>query len=251
MSCAVGSAASSGEGERFFFHRRLFRDELPDTRDKFRIALLGALIPLFEPSALDPAAAAVRNIVRKLEVCEYGIEGAEFHRQIVHCRNGTLTDGVFEAILPLHANIRTRHVVQQRRKKGDVIRQAQPCTLPAGRADGLAQPAVERLVEHEILYEQIGQIVANVSEHALFSPVKSDLAVHLRERSARRAEGVFRALFEHVGKICLVCEQTLLLRLNGRKHVGDRLAHRRLESPYPLPSNSFSASATVQPLKDA
>ena len=113
--------------------------------------------------------------------------------EIVDGGNGPLANGVLETVLPLHPDIRARHVMQERGKKGHIIGETQPRALPARRADGLAQAAIERLVEHEVLNTQVGQIVANISEHALFSPIKSHFAVHFGKRLARRAEGIFLA----------------------------------------------------------
>ena len=222
-----------GRGRALFFHRRLLRDERLHQRKKLRVLLFGTLYALFEPGALDSSPAAVRDVVGKLIVCERRVERAQLFGEIVHGGDGPLADGVLEAILALDLHVRPRHVVQQRRQKGDVVSKAQPRALPAGGADGLAEPAVERLVEHEVLYEQVGQIVANISEHALFSPVKSHFAVHLGERLSGGAEGALGAPPQDVCKVALVGKQALLLRLDGRERVGDRLAHRRLEVAVP------------------
>ena len=182
-----------GRGRTLFFHRRLFADKRLDPGHQRGILFLGALVALFEPRAFDSSAAAVRDVVGELVIGEYRIECAQLHGERIHGRNGPLADGMLEAILPLDADIRPRHVMQERGEKGHIIGETQPRALPARRADGLAQAAIERLVEHEVLNTQVGQIVANISEHALFSPIKSHFAVHFGKRLARRAEGIFLA----------------------------------------------------------
>ena len=242
------------------FDRRLPRHILLDEGDHFRIPLFRALVALFKPRTFDSAACAVRNVVGDLLIGERRVERAQLRREIVHHGDGAFADGVLEAVLPLDLHVDARHVVEQRRKKGDVVGKPEARALTARGGNALAQSAVERLIEHEVFDKEVGQIVANVSEHRLLSSVKPDFAVHFGERFAGGVGCALRAALQNARQIPFIRQQTFLFRLHGRERVGNGLADGEFEVAVPLPLElpfrlgngaAFERRVNVQKVGDA
>ncbi len=92
---------------------RLFDHVVLDDFHEFRILFPRAFIALFEPDPTRTPAAFVEYVVGQFVIDHYGIERAEFPRQIVRFGDRAPFQTVLETVLFFNADIRFRDIVQQ------------------------------------------------------------------------------------------------------------------------------------------
>ena len=168
------------------FRRLLRLHILSDEGDEPGVPLLRPLEAALEPQALAAALIAVLDVVGELIVKEHGVERTQLVRQFVRDGDGLLFDGVFETVLLFDLHVDARDVVKEHRKEGHVVGEPDARHLPARMGDPLAQAAVHRPVKFEVLDIQVGQIVADVSEHVIL-PDRSRLCGRLCSRYGGRS----------------------------------------------------------------
>ena len=185
---------------------------------------------LFKEGALESSPLFVLHVVAEFVIGERGVEAGDGAGDLVVRRHRAFDDGMQNAVPVLDLYVPVHYIVQKGGQKCHVVRKTEPRPLTAGGADALAQPAVQRLVQHAVLHIHMGNIRLYIPEQCSLLPrIESDLAVHLGEGAPRHASGALRPLLHDAVEVRLVRKQLRPLRLDGRERVGDRFPYREFE----------------------
>ena len=130
--------------------------------------------------------------------CERRVHAGEHAGDVVLRRHWPAPERVHGAAPPYYLYVVAADIVHQRRHERHVVGERRARKLSALLCYAAAHPAVERLIQRFVLYEQVWPVGGNVSEHMSASElVKAYFAIDLCKRCGRDLVCAPRALFEH------------------------------------------------------